>query len=380
MIDQMKPSYLVTDRFVDSEHWTWTERLIGEQNCFFSEPFISKTEWKAADVIHYFQSSAPHSEYVLLHYLAPLEQVSDQPPILLIHGAGHHARKAWGDRKKGLIHALSLAGRHVFALTFAHPHGDNLLQAIQLQNGIQRMKELCGSETVDLIAHSKGGIVAWTYLANRGSLWNAAYDDDVTRCFLLGSPNKGLDYPFRHMSPNWMVQSFGISAPIACDSMFYLGHYFDTMRYSIYKEGGAFPGSSQLLYRWDDKYPVHLGAQKIYEGGQDLLFHSRGIDAAIQDGGDYMECLMKTPIAPDIEVHILAGNSPFIHGVCTEWDGESDGLVFVDSALSTEGLVVDDHQVCRKTVLPLNHLQLLYHPLAHQWVLDGYQQHHKRFH
>lgn len=375
---EMKQSYLVTDRFVDSDHWTWTERLIGQQSCFVPEPFISKTVWKDEDVIRYFQSSAPHSECVLLHYLAPLEPVYAQPPILLIHGAGHHGRRAWGNREGGLVHALHLAGRHVFALTFAHPHGDNLLQAVQLRNTIQRIKELSGSEKVELIAHSKGGIAAWTYLANGVSPWGAEYNHDVSRCFLLGSPNKGLDYPFRHVFPNWIVQSLGISAPIACDSMYYLGHYIDTTRYSIYKEGGAFPGSSQLLYRWDDKYPVHQAAQRIYEGGQDLLYHSRGIDAAIHEGGEYMEYLMQSPIAPDIEVHILAGNSPFFHGVCTEWDGESDGLVFVESALSTESLVEDKQQVCRASVLPLNHLQLLYHSMAHHWVLEGLQQKYRR--
>lgn len=378
-MNHTKLSYRVTERFMDSDHWTWTERLSGEQSCLIPEPFIAKTVWKDPEVIRFFQSSTPDSEYVLLHYAAPIEPVHTQPPILLIHGAGHHARKSWGDRKKGLIHALNQCGRHVFALTFAHPHGDNLLQAVQLRNVIQRIKVLSGWEKVELIAHSKGGIVAWTYLANVGSTWGAAYHDDVSRCFLLGSPNKGLDYPFRHLLPNWMVQSLGVSAPIACDSMYYLGHYIDTTRYSIYKEGGAFPGSSQLLYRWNDKYPVHKAAQRIYEGGFNLFYHSRGIDEAIRDGGDYMEHLMKNPIPPDIEVHLLAGSSPFIHGVCTEWDGESDGLVFVESVLCTESLVEDDQQVVRTTVLPLNHLQLLYHPSAHEWVLDGLKPEHKKY-
>lgn len=362
---------MITERFVDADYWTWTERLQGKQSCFYPEPFISKTMWKDADVIRYFQSSTPHSEYVLLHYAEPIEPLNFQRPIVLIHGAGHHGRKAWGDRKRGLVHTLNRSGRHVFALTFAHPHGDNLLQAVQLRNAIQRIKELMGTEKVDLIAHSKGGIVAWTYMGNLGSSCGAAYDDDISRCFLLGSPNHGLDYPFRHVFPNWMVQSLGISAPIAYDSMYYLGHFIDTTRYSIYKEGGAFPGSSQLLYRWSDRYPVHTASQRIYEGGQDLFYHSRGIDSAIHEGGEYMKYLMNSPIDPGIEVHILAGNSPFIYGVCTEWDGESDGLVFVESVLSTRNLVRDKQQVCRTNVLSLNHLQLLSHPAAHHWLLDG---------
>lgn len=99
--------------------------------------------------------------------------------------------------------------------------------------------------------------------------------------------------------------------------------------------------------------------------------HSKGIEDAIQDGGNYMEKLLKSPIKQDLELYVLAGSCPVIRGCWTEWDGPSDGLVFVDSVLDTEGLTGDITQVKRKTVLPLNHLDLLYHPAAHDWLLEG---------
>ncbi|WP_134701497.1 triacylglycerol lipase [Ammoniphilus sp. YIM 78166] len=361
-----KNSYEVQARYSDHSYWTWTERVQGMQSLFTQEKFISANEWKCRNMCQYFDTPRPHSSIFLLHYVEP-DLPSKENPVLFVHGAGHSAEKSW---RPELILQVGRVGRPVFAVTFAHPHGDNLFQAVQLHNAIRRILELTNGDRVDLVAHSKGGIVAWTFLAGWGAPWGALPHGLVDKYFMLGTPNRGLDYPFRHVSPNWWVKYQNTSAPVSCDSMLWYGHYIDTTEHSLY-EGGAFPGLSQLLFRWDDTFPVHIIADTLYFGGQNWLMHSKGIEGAIQDGGNYMEKLLQSPVEQDLELHVLAGNLPIIQGWWTEWDGPSDGLVFVESVLDTDGLTNDLTQVKRKTVLPLNHLDLLYHPTAHDWVLEG---------
>lgn len=365
--------YQVMERYHDSRYWGWTERIRGYQDRLAQENFIPEIECKDEEIVRHFGSSQPASYYVLLHYL-PASRKTLQNPVLLVHGAGHHANLSWceSSMEKGLLYSLSSSGRDVFAVSFAHPHGDNWQQAIQLSNIIRRIKEVVKTDKIDLIAHSKGGVPVWIYLAGLCSSWDAQYQGEVERYVMLGTPNRGLDFPFRHLFPNLSVIKLGISAPIACDSIMYYGSYIDTTKQSIYRDGGGFPGSCQLLYRWDDKYPIEMQSKTLYDGGQNMFFHSRGIDAAIREGDHLMEKLLSSPIDSEIEVHILAGNKPYFNGVRGERDAQSDGLVFVDSVLFTDGIATSPNQVKRKDVLPLNHLELLYHPDAHQWVLDGF--------
>lgn len=370
---QLDKPYVVVSRFYHCRFWSWTERIQGRQECFVQEKFIPATEWKEEEVVSQFQTSTPHSRNVLLHYLEAEKPLAGNP-ILLVHGASHHANLSWGesfDKQKGLLHALRSCGRPIFAVTFAHPHGDNLLQAIQLYNVIKRIQELMGGSKVDLIAHSKGGISVWAFLAGLGKPWDAAPEGQVEKCMMLGTPNRGMDYPFRHMLPNWWVKLLNYNAPLSVDEMLWYGQYIDTTEHSLYKEGGAFPGLAQLLFRWDEHYPVPFSVQTLYYGGRNWLIHSRGIETAIVEGGNFMHKLLQSPIDEKVQLHILAGDHSYIRGLCTEWDGPSDGLVFVDSVLYTDGLTEDDRQIKRKTVLPLNHLGLLYDRTAHEWVMEG---------
>ncbi|MEW9668844.1 esterase/lipase family protein [Ammoniphilus sp. 3BR4] len=373
MESQLDKPYVVLSRSYDCRFWSWTEHIQGLQKCFIQEKFITANEWREEEIISQFQSSTPHSSEVLLHHLE-VEKRSAGNPLLLVHGASHDANLSWGeslDKKKGLIHALKTCDRPIYAVTFAHPHGDNLLQAVQLNNVIKRIQELTGGSKIDLIAHSKGGISAWAYLAGLGKTWDADHEGQVEKYIMLGTPNRGLDYPFRHVIPNWWVKLLNFNAPLSVDEMLWYGQYIDTTEHSLYKEGGAFPGLSQLLFRWDEHYPIQSAAQTLYYGGRNWLIHSRGIETAMAESGNFMNKLLQSPIDREIELHILAGNHSHIRGLCTEWDGPSDGLVFVDSVLYTDGLTEDDKQIKRKTVLPLNHLDLLYDRIAHEWVMEG---------
>ncbi|HJV45098.1 MAG TPA: acetyltransferase [Bacillota bacterium] len=365
--------YVVMERFHDSKYWTWTERIRGHQDLLAQEKFIPEIVRKDEELIRHFGSSEPSSTDILLHYLSAAKKPSHHP-VLLVHGAGHDANLAWcqsPEGQAGIVSSLSSSGRDVFAITYAHSHGDNWQQAIGLANGIKRIMEITSVDKIDLIAHSKGGIPVWIYLAGLCGSWDAEYEGEVDRCILLGTPNRGLDFPFRHATANWSVIQMGISAPVACDSMLYFGKYIDTTGRSLYLDGGAFPGSSQLLYRWDDRLPVGFRSKTLYYGGQNMFLHSRGIDTAIREGGYLMEKLLSSPMDEQIQIHVLAGNQPYFHGVRGEQDGESDGLVLVDSVLYTDGMAPNTNRIMRKDILPLNHLELLYHPDAHHWILEG---------
>lgn len=87
-------SYEVLVRHSDSRFWSWTERIGGKHSRLSQEKFIPEIEWKDEEIVRHFQSSRPSSCEVLLHYLSPAKQ-STANPILLIHGAGHHANLAW---------------------------------------------------------------------------------------------------------------------------------------------------------------------------------------------------------------------------------------------------------------------------------------------
>lgn len=369
--------YEVLETYSGSRFWNDTERIKGYQSHLGQETFIPEIECQDEEINRCFGSSQPSSTDVLLHHLAgSVHGDQSSIPILMVHGAGHHANLAWCESQKkesGLLTALTITGRDLFAVTFAHPHGDNWQQAIQLGNIIHRIKERTKTDRIDLIAHSKGGIPAWIYLANLCETDGAPYRGDVARYIMLGTPNRGIDFPFRHAHPNWAVVKMGINAPIACDSMLYYGRYIDTTERSIYRDSRAFVGSSQLLFRWDEQFPVSSQAKTLYYGGQNLLLHSRGIDAAIRDGNHLMETLLQSPVDLNIDLHLLAGNHAYFHGVPGEQDGPSDGLVFVESVLYTDGIATHSSQIKAKDVLPLNHLDLLYHPDAHEWVLKQLQ-------
>lgn len=367
------PPYDVLETYTESRFWKDTERIRGYQPLLSQETFIPEIECQDEEINQCFGTKHPSSTEVLLHHREGAARGDESGiPILMIHGAGHHANLAWCEsqnQESGLLSALTTVRRDIFAVTFAHPHGDNWQQAIQLGNIIQRIQERTKAERIDLIAHSKGGIPAWIFLANLCEDHGSPYQHNVARYIMLGTPNRGLDFPFRHTHSNWAVVKMGINAPIACDSMLYYGRYIDTTERSIYRDGRAFVGSSQLLSRWDEQIPVSSQAKTLYYGGQNLLLHSRGIDSAIRDGNHLMETLLQSPVDPNIHLHLLAGNHPFFQGIPGEQDGPSDGLVFVDSVLYTDGISAHSAQIKAKDVLPLNHLDLLYHPDAHQWVL-----------
>lgn len=297
-----------------------------------------------------FGTATPGAHQALLH-MGPAEEVSSGTPILFVHGAGDNGSRSWvtmGTR-------MDRAWRPVYALTFAHPHGDVFKQAEQVANAIARIRHRTGAERVDLVAHSKGGIAAAVYLANAtGVDWgNEAYEavgtpyrGDVRRAVFIATPLDGIDTAYRWPSNN--LASLDADAVLSPSS--WTTHYpwstsnllvsTDLSAQDFLSDGGdLFPGQRQILRRQDHPLPGSdptLGAYALqpdwyttYEGGLGFQSWSEGIDAAIEDGGELISRLEARGVHPDVELFLLAGDNPLLsNGV--DWVSEFFGDAYVD--------------------------------------------------
>jgi len=102
-------------------------------------------------------------------------------PVLLVHGWNEDA-SIWGKWQE----LLKKDGVPFYPITFQKSDdkcGPALSHAIELGQQIQSIKKQSGSDKVNIVAHSKGGIDARVYLANGTK--------DVTNLVMLGTPNAG---------------------------------------------------------------------------------------------------------------------------------------------------------------------------------------------
>jgi pimeloyl-ACP methyl ester carboxylesterase len=290
-----------------------------------------------------FGSAQPDSASFLLH-MGPGEPSATGTPILLVPGAGDNGSRAFVT----LASHLDGLGRPVYALTFAHPHGDLFMQAEVVADAIARIRHRTGAERVDVVGHSKGGISAALYTANHAEArWGDAdyqahatvYRGDVRRLVLVATPLGGLDTPFR-----WPVMNLGsLEAEAAVAPSSWSFHYpmgsgvpavFDDLRRQdpLPGDGDLFPGQRQLLAPQDHALPgslAWLGAYALqpdwwttWHGGWGFESWSEGIDAAVatsadEDGRSLLEQLEDAGVDPEVELFLLAGENPI---VVTGWE------------------------------------------------------------
>jgi hypothetical protein len=370
-------------RTTHTERWDRIELLEDRSPIFTREPFVAVCRREVPEVRDAFGESEPPSSRFLLHACKGWDRAQDpRPPILLVHGAVVDATRSFGAggfggrAGDGLAARLAASGRRVFAITFAHPHGDNWLASEHVANAIARIKTLTGSRAVDVVAHSKGGIAVRLYASSLRKPGMTAYRGDVHRIVFLGVPNDGIDVAFAY--PNlsyWIIANDGSGPVVFTEAMVY-GAWKDLRDRSIYA-GGAFPGQAQMLRRWDKVYGLYRGddaqfdLETTYEGGRGQVSHSLGIDRAIKDGGDLVAKLEKTGLDRRVEVALLAGTKPALLGFTGERRGPSDGIVLVRSALATDGLAKNGAKVLRKDVLHLSHIELVYAEPALRWVEEA---------
>ncbi|RCK78644.1 MAG: putative acetyltransferases and hydrolases with the alpha/beta hydrolase fold [Candidatus Ozemobacter sibiricus] len=389
--------------------WERVELLEDTHPAFTQETFAPPTRWQDPWIRRWFGTDTPSSGLVLLHCAKGYQGRTFRHPVLLVHGAGDNANRAWihpfhavlpddplPPEKQGFAPWLANLGYAVFAVTFAHNQGDNFRQAEQVANAIRRIRILLGRThdptfAVDVVAHSKGNVAVRLYCSDGAALFPqkrflTPFRGDVRTYIAIAPPMRGIDTPFRSYAYNLAVATKGTyNAPVAPDAMLLNGQWQSMDARSLFpdKGGNPFPGQCQLLYNLVRDAGVRLGADSatpfdhnltrdaLYHGGRSTVLHGRGIDAAIAAGEHLIYRLEAQGLDPRVRLAVLAGTKRYI-----TWyvDGlgyiplpaelaapAGDGVVFLASACHLDGILRRHAPLLGMKTLDLNHLGLTCH-------------------
>ena len=103
-------------------------------------------------------------------------------PIILIHGYGENS-SVWNSWREWL--GANNFSR-VYPITFSNDKCGSVEEhATELNNTVNRILQNTGSQKVNIVAHSKGGLDARWYIASGGA-------DKVANLIMIGTPNSGL--------------------------------------------------------------------------------------------------------------------------------------------------------------------------------------------
>lgn len=434
--------------------WSAIERLEDpDRTLFGAGQYNSVTAWPSSAswapyIATCFGSSKPHTSKFLLH-VGPSSAIASGTPILFVPGAADNGSRgfitmAWHQ---------DLIGRPVYALTFAHPHGDAFEQAEQVADAIARIRQRTGAAQVDVVAHSKGGIAASIYASNSGGAsWSdtayaavgTEYRGDIRRLVLIATPIGGIDTAFRWPNANYLaLDTDGTLSPSSWQAYYpyTTGNPYvstDLSGQDFYAaDGDLFPGQRQLYARQAHDLPgslPFLGAYAMqqdwyttYEGGYGYYSYSEGVDAVVEAGGGVLDALAENGLDPAVSLYVLAGNNPLMpngssdyaadlfgdawaeSGALTlrQWgdivsaaigdglvgvgvseeeiqglvagdvilgeiSGESDGLVFIESATAGERLTSRGATLVDTHIANLSHLDLLYaSPITGELLIEA---------
>ncbi len=308
-------------------------------------------------------------------------------PVLLVPGAYETADFAWANPSEGpvgcgapscpttgMMQQLADAGHRVFAVTFPHIVGNNYNHAEQIRNAIVNIKDATGATKVDVVAWSMGVLSARMYVSGVRKTWGSPYGEDVRRLVLLGGPNNGWDYTFRHGTypavstyPECGGSIIGGTAAIWQNCFGVLYSHPELTPY-ITDRGDFFPGIRQMLRRWDGTYPVNTAnpdGYTTYYGGTGFFGQSYGIDHAISQGS-LVRTVRAAGIPSAVRTYVLCGTARDIPGWNNERDGPSDGTILLASCSDTGGMAT----VAGSANLRLNHLELTWRRAAVRQVTD----------
>jgi hypothetical protein len=335
----------------------------------------------------------PSSSRFLLYYAPGWNSNSTSIPVLLVHGANDNADRAWANPNDlggfgcgaascpntGLMQVLSGNGLRVFAISFAHKQGDNLFSAQLIYDAIQRIKAVTGATKVDLVGWSKGAFASRMYASSVKPSWGVSYGGDVRKLILIGNPNNGYDYPFRHgWSHDFSIYTecgASVNAPSPHTAMTCFGTLDHHPELSIFttSSGNFYPGQKQLLARWDNVFPLPTGEQDwetTYFGGNGFYTQGLGIQAAMNQGS-LVSTIRNAGVPSSVTVFLLAGASNTIPSIHDEHTGPSDGVVFIASATDSTGIPTLGGTTIVTTD---NHLELGWESTATQQVLAWLEQ------
>ncbi len=325
----------------------------------------------------FFASAKPHSSRFLIYYAPGWDTNSKPTPVLLVHGANQDADLAWANPNEtggygcgkamcpstGLMQALSANGFKVFALGIGHKNGDGYFWSEQIANAVQVIKNRTGATTVDVIAWSKAASNARMYISSVRQPWGTAYRGDVRRLILLGSANNGIDLSFRHGWTYSLIvypQCGGqVNGPTPHSNLVCFG--VNTAGPQWTYDSAYFPGSAQLLKRWDSVYPLPTNEQDWYTsyyGGQG--FYSSGPGIMSYMSRSLVDVIRNAPSANAVRVHNLCGNLANIALLHNEHTGPSDGVVFIASCRDSVGITNSGGDA----TIAVNHLGLGWESLS----------------
>jgi hypothetical protein len=358
------PTYLTLEATHTSvaNGWSKVERYRDTTTGFVQEQFPPDGRGDQAGQRRTFFGGVgrPHSSRFLLYYAPGWNTNPKTTPVLLVHGANDNPDRAWANPGEGggfgcgavscpstgLMQHLVGAGYRVFAIGFAHPQGDNLMQAQQVGDAIAIIKSQLGVPAVDLIGWSKGMMSTRMYVSSVRPSWGRPYAGDVRKLITLGGPNAGYDYPFAHGWAHdfsiWPECGGVVNAPAPHTHMTCFGSYVHHPEFSFVPTAtcDCYPGQRQMLARFDSTFGIDMTQQDwftTYHGGQGFLTAGPGIQAAI-NAGSLIARIRQAGVPGSVRSYLLAGGSPTVVGIYNENRGPSDGVVFVTSALSTGGI------------------------------------------
>ncbi len=398
----------------DASPWERIERLIDPHPGFVPETFPDEGRQTDPRIVRWFAGNAtPHSNQFLLHCYRGYSQKAFPNPVLLVHGSVDNANRGWihpydmsGDtestppEQQGFACKLADLGYAVFAVTFAHGQGDNIMQAEHVANAIRRIRVLLHREAdpdfkVDIIAHSKGNVAVRLYCSDAraifpGKTFLTPFRHDVRKYVAIASPMRGIDTPYRYYGYNLHLALNPGNAPLGASKMLINGSWKDFRNRTVFPDSKRYwPGQSQLLFNLvrDGNIPLGIesatvdggaSALALYNGGRSLALESRGIDKAIDAGDRLIYRLEEKGIDPSVFLCVLAGNNPYLSlklpvlgYTPTPYETFSapyDGLLFVESALWTKGILNRGAKLLAKSVIYKNHLDLARCPEAFKLI------------
>lgn len=388
----------------DSSPWERIELLKDTDRHFVYEEFHYKGRRTHSITQKAFGTNTPHSSQFLLHYAPNWHKATRPVPILLVHGAGDNATRGFAHpwvfdipadgkiEKPGIMQDLAKKGFAVFAITFSHPHGDNFLQAQQVANAINRIRQVTGAGQVDVLCHSKGAMSVRIYASDLAADyekydWITPFQKDIRKVLFVASPLKGIDTAFRYYAYNFTVMYQDMAAPVGPTGMTWQGKWVKTSQHNE-----LFPGQFQMLHNWV-KEGISLNYQSatpdmnlsqiaLYYGGISTLLKSEGIDKTIQKAGDVINSLCRKGMDPSVTCHILAGSKQEIDSIKFFWleipVGEfadaSDGVLFLKSATYEKGLTARGAKVKSKKVLKTHHVGVTVLPEALNYISEVFSE------
>ena len=356
--------------------WAQVERWRDNGSLFAAEDYLSDgRNNQDGQRATFFGTAQPASSRFLLYYAPGWNTGSKPVPVLLVHGANDNADRAWAAPNSGsncgaascpstgMMQALSGQGYRVFAINFANKQGDNYYWGEAINDAVEVIKTRTGAAQVDVVAWSKGAFAARQYASSVYKTGGTAYAGNIRRLVLIGGPNKGIDFTFRHgILPSVGAYPLcGVSAngPAAHSSLLCYGVWSNHPDLTIYttSSGNYFPGQKQMLYRWDSVYALPSSEQDwytTYYGGWGYASYSDGIDVAINQGS-LVSTIRSHGIPATVRTYLYCGGMNDIPSIHNEHTGPSDGVVFSASCSDTVGITTLGGKVTNST---LNHLKL----------------------